>query len=85
MNTWLSYGARRHHGAGDDVVGLHERGRHDDQVGAGEGLQADGLGELDVIADEEPEAQAVDLGAGEPGRAGTWRGRGRRRDGVCGG
>ena len=40
---------------------VHERGRHRDQIGAGQRQQADAFGKLDVVADQEPDADAVEL------------------------
>ena len=53
--------ARRDQDARHGLERVHERGRHRHQIGAGKRQQADALGELEVVADQEPEPDAVQL------------------------
>ena len=55
-------GAHRDDGLGDELERVHLRGRHQQQVGAGEGVRPDVLRELDVVADHEADAEAVQFG-----------------------
>ncbi|CAM5525267.1 hypothetical protein SFIMM107S_00014 [Streptomyces griseus] len=49
-------------GFGDELEGVHLRGGHQQQVGAGQGVRPDVLRELDVVADQQADAETVEVG-----------------------